>query len=76
MSAQDGKEGLDVIKKNNIGLVLSDVGMPEMEGFELLTQLKEFSPDLPVILVSGREKYSLDGCISVSADDRGQGGSS
>jgi DNA-binding response OmpR family regulator len=69
VSAQNGKEALDVVKKNNIQLVLSDIGMPEMDGFELLTQLKNFRPDMPVILVSGREKYSLDDCITAGADD-------
>jgi DNA-binding NtrC family response regulator len=52
-SASDGVEALNKFKENDYGLVIADVGMPEMSGFELLSKLKKISPHVPVIMVTG-----------------------
>ena len=46
-------EALDVLKKNNIDVVLSDIVMPEMSGIELLERIHSSDPDIPVILITG-----------------------
>jgi two-component system response regulator FixJ len=38
----------------SVGCLISDVGMPETDGFEVLRRVKVWRPDLPVILISGR----------------------
>jgi len=56
LSASDGKEALDVLKNKNIDLVVSDVMMPEMDGFELTAFIKshiEYS-HIPVILLTAK----------------------
>jgi two-component system, chemotaxis family, chemotaxis protein CheY len=52
--AGDGKEALEVLKTQSVGLILSDINMPNMNGLELLSQLKadEASKNLPVVMVS------------------------
>jgi two-component system chemotaxis response regulator CheY len=52
--AGDGMEALETLKKQKIGLVLSDINMPRMDGLEFLTKVKEEPAwkDLPVIMVS------------------------
>jgi len=55
-SAFDGATGLALAKEHRFDLVLLDLGLPDMEGFEVLKQLKEH-PDIhpcPVILLTGR----------------------
>jgi len=49
----DGCEGLTKFKENDYSVVISDLKMPNMDGIELLSKIKEHKSDTPVILVSG-----------------------
>ena len=56
VSAFDGMTGIQLAKENKFDLVLLDLGLPDMEGFDVLQQLKEH-PDIqpvPVMLLTGR----------------------
>ena len=53
ISATDGLDALRKLEVENIGLVISDMRMPQMTGAELLKAVKERNPDLPVVLISG-----------------------
>lgn len=68
----DGRAALDVIRDRRPALILSDVMMPEMDGFELLAAVRQ-DPDLksvPVILLSARagEESRVEG-LDAGADD-------
>lgn len=52
-TASGGVEALNKFKENEYGLVIADVGMPEMSGIELLDKVKKLSQDVPVIMVTG-----------------------
>jgi len=58
--AENGREALDVLEKNWIDIVLSDINMPEMNGIEMLRRLKanDVESMLPVIFITteGGEK--------------------
>jgi CheY-like chemotaxis protein len=49
---QSGKAALETIKIEKPGLVLLDILMPEMDGFETLKRIKEIDPDIPVAMVT------------------------
>jgi len=56
LQAVNGQQGLDIlIKESNghIDLVLTDVRMPIMDGYELAKKIKSFNPDMKVLLMSG-----------------------
>src|SRR6185436_15438201 len=56
LKAVDGQEALDLLKENAVHLVISDVMMPVIDGFELCRLIKsnfEFS-HIPVILLTAR----------------------
>ncbi len=55
--ANDGHDALEKINKNDIAMVITDMRMPRMSGLELLQNIKERKPKLPVVLISG---YSVD----------------
>jgi two-component system response regulator VicR len=54
--AVGGKEGLEIIRKNHPDLVLLDLMMPEMDGWEVYQQMKagEDTKNIPVIVVTAR----------------------
>ena len=52
-SAYSAAEALARIEQNSYDLVLTDLKMPGMDGFELITRLKKIRPDLPVIMITG-----------------------
>jgi CheY-like chemotaxis protein len=55
LEAVNGKEALELYKKNaaDITFVLTDMGMPVMDGYELFYELKKLKPELPIIISSG-----------------------
>lgn len=53
LSAKNGKEGIQLIQEHLPDLVLTDLVMPEVNGFEVLEWVKSNRPDLPVITISG-----------------------
>ncbi len=52
-SAASGEEGLDVATELPPEVVISDIGMPGMDGLELCRELRRRAPEVPVILMSG-----------------------
>ena len=69
LEADDGQSALDVVREEQLNLVLTDIRMPNMDGFALLTNLRGQFPDLPVLAVSGYvdadeiSKHEFDGFI-------------
>ncbi len=51
--AENGAIALDIIKRNSPDLVITDIGMPEMDGLELLQQLRSMGDNLPVLIFTG-----------------------
>ena len=51
--ANSGKEGLEILKANEVHLVISDQRMPEMSGTEFLEIVKEKYPDVLRIILTG-----------------------
>ncbi len=54
LEANDGDAALTVIENESPDIVLLDVGMPGMDGFEVLRQLRAFS-DVPVLMLTARD---------------------
>ena len=51
--AYDGEEALELVKNNRYDLVLLDVMLPKMSGFEVCQQIREFS-DMPIIMLTAK----------------------
>ena len=55
----DGEEAISAIEADSPDLVLTDMQMPKMDGLQLVTEIRERHPSIPVILVTGRGSESL-----------------
>ncbi len=51
--AENGRVGLEAFREQKPDIILVDLMMPEVDGFEVLSKVKEESPDIPVVVVSG-----------------------
>jgi class 3 adenylate cyclase len=70
--AENGRLGLELIKAQQFDLVLLDVMMPEMNGYQVLEQMKADSSlrDIPVIVLSALDEIgSVVRCIELGAED-------
>jgi CheY-like chemotaxis protein len=57
--AHDGVEALEMVKENvDIDLILMDIQMPVMNGFEALQAIKHISPNLPIVAITA---YAVSG---------------
>jgi two-component system, sensor histidine kinase SagS len=50
---QSGLEAIKEIMKGKIDLVVTDIAMPDMDGYELFWRIKDYDENLPVIMMTG-----------------------
>jgi CheY-like chemotaxis protein len=56
LTANSAHDGLDIFRNGGIDLVVSDLLMPQMDGNEMVRRMKDISPEVPMMLVSGTVK--------------------
>jgi PAS domain S-box-containing protein len=75
--ATNGEKGVQLFREGKFDLVLTDLGMPDMSGWEVCRNIKRISPDTPVGMITGwgaemsqskMEEYGLDFLISKPFD--------
>jgi len=74
VTANSGKEGLEVFERENPDIVTLDILMPELDGIQVLRQMKEKRPNVPIIMLTAydyRDDFSVwvsDAYVVKSAD--------
>ncbi len=53
LEAENGKEGLELIRSNSLDVIFCDIKMPLMDGMELLEVLRQEGNEVPMIMISG-----------------------
>ena len=56
LAAGSAYDALEIFRNGGIDLVLSDLIMPQMDGNEMVRRMKDISPEVPMVLVSGTVK--------------------
>lgn len=69
ISTSHGEKGVELVKKQPPDIIILDLGLPGMDGFEVLRQIRSFS-NVPVIILTGRddEGAKIKG-LELGADD-------
>jgi len=52
-TVMDPFDALKILERQKVDLLLSDIRMPIMDGFELISQAKQYQPELPVLVMTG-----------------------
>ncbi|HBJ19281.1 MAG TPA: DNA-binding response regulator, partial [Clostridiales bacterium] len=56
-SASNGKEALEIVGAEYIDLVISDIMMPVMDGYELVSSLRESGYQMPVMMITAKDAF-------------------
>ena len=56
LSACDGIEALEMLDRHHVDLIVLDLMMPRMDGYELTEQLRRGGSDIPILMVTAKEK--------------------
>ena len=69
-TVQNGQEALNLMEKQQIDLVISDIMMPEMDGYEFVQTLRETKYTLPILMITAKSQLeSLEAAFKLGVDD-------
>jgi two-component system KDP operon response regulator KdpE len=67
--ATDGEQGLQLAEQNPPALIILDIAMPKIDGYEVCRRVREWS-QVPIIMLSGkRDEADKVTCLKLGADD-------
>ncbi|WP_432734660.1 response regulator [Maridesulfovibrio sp. FT414] len=58
LSAQDGEEGMQLLKSNPVDLFIIDIFMPNMDGIQTILEVKQKNPSSKILVISGGGEYT------------------
>ena len=64
--AHNGREALELFKKEPVDIVVTDVEMPFMSGLELMEEIRKLSPRTRCIILSGYDEFEY--CLLYTSD--------
>lgn len=64
--AHNGRAALQILKNEPVDILVTDIIMPEMEGFETIMEVRKITPDLPIIVVSGGGRVGASDYLSMA----------
>lgn len=70
LEAEDGATALGMLRRNAVDVLVLDLGLPGMDGFEVIRQLRESGSALPIIVLSSRaDEAGKIKALDMGADD-------
>lgn len=70
LEAENGRSALDQVKRHHIDLLILDLGLPDMDGAEIIGRLRQSGSSVPILVLSSRtdEQGKVD-ALDMGADD-------
>lgn len=56
-SAENGNEALEILDREHIDLIISDIMMPDMDGYELTKSLRDVQYNIPVLIITAKDQF-------------------
>ncbi len=70
LEAEDGQTALDLMRRNAVGLIVLDLGLPGMDGFEVIRRVRESGSAVPIVVLSVRaDEAGKVQALDLGADD-------
>ena len=70
IEAEDGPSALERLRRNDINVLVLDLGLPQMDGFEIIRQLRDSGSAIPIVVLSARaDEAGKVRALDMGADD-------
>ena len=70
LTAEDGEQALKVVNSEKVNIIISDMKMPNMSGFELLRAVKKDHPEIGMIMMTAYgDTYTVKDALLLGADE-------
>jgi len=70
LEAEDGKSALDLLRRHQIDLLILDLGLPDMDGLEIIGRLRQSRSTVPILVLSSRgDEEGKVNALDMGADD-------
>lgn len=66
LEAENGYKGLEVYRKEPVGVVVTDIIMPEKEGMETILELKRLNPRVRIVAISGGGRSTPEDYLNIA----------
>ena len=68
--AKNGQEALDIMDARHLDMVVADIMMPHIDGYELVSDIRHFDDKIPVLMVTAKDAYEdKKRAFDIGADD-------
>jgi two-component system, OmpR family, response regulator len=57
LSAGDGMEAWDILEKEYVDMIISDIMMPNMDGYEFTKSLRDTNSEIPILMITAKEDF-------------------
>lgn len=57
LEAGDGQQALEVLEREYVDVIISDIMMPVMDGYELVRSLREADMKMPVLMITAKDAF-------------------
>lgn len=58
LQAYDGMEAHDLLENNYVDLIITDIMMPQMDGYEFVKTIRQFNQDIPILMITAKDDFS------------------
>ncbi len=70
IEAEDGRSALDALRRNSVDVLVLDLGLPDIDGFEVIRCMRDAGSALPIIVLSSRmDESGKVNALDLGADD-------
>lgn len=70
LAAADGVDALDIMEKEYVDLIVADIMMPKMDGYELTKSLRDAGYEMPILIVTAKEQFDdMQRAFRLGSDD-------
>lgn len=57
-SAHDGVEAFNIMENNHVDLIISDIMMPNMDGYEFTETIRKFDAEIPILMITAKDDFN------------------
>lgn len=56
--ANNGVEGFDILENNHIDLIISDIMMPQMNGYDFTENVRKINEEIPILMITAKDDFN------------------